>query len=347
MIAYIAKLNFALILAGLSIIVSLLTYRMSKKHEGQTKLIKSNQLALEAWDILGGKPGAFQIKDAPDQERMILAKRKIDEALVVYPKSGKANSVLGTYYMLSGDYQAAAEVHEKLIRIDPSDAITLYNLGDVYSKLGMFDKAVDSYRRSISWNPTRDSTHHNLAHMHIQMGATDEAIQEFETAIALKPDVVWSHHDLAHLYSNLGDQQKSIEVLLASLDSITDDRDKSTIYRLLGCQYQRTGEIAKAIEALEAAAELDHSSAAAHENLARAYASVGRYSDAKDEFNSAKRIEPRNLQHYFNLGVMYLELKMIADAREAFKVVLRRDPSFPEIQNKMELLKKYPGQQGN
>jgi tetratricopeptide (TPR) repeat protein len=340
MIAHLAKLDLALIFAGLSLIVSLLTYRMSRENVVKIKLAKSNQLALEAWDMLGGKPGSFRIKDAPTQDHMILAKRKIDEALAINPKSRKANSVLGTYYMLSKDYQAAADVHEKLTKADPSDAITLYNLGDAYSKLGMPNKAVDAYQRSISWLPTRDATHHNLAHVFIEIEEPDEAIQEFNAAIALNPSCVDSHHDLACLYSKLGDSHKSTEVLLAALDNITEDLDRSKIYNLLGCEYRRTGSPAKAIEALEVATELDHHSAAAHENLARAYASIGRYSDARDELIYAKRIEPKNLQHYFNLGIIYLELKMFDDAQEAFQMVLRRDPSFPDIQNKLKLATK-------
>jgi tetratricopeptide (TPR) repeat protein len=338
---YFTNLNIALLFSGISLILSLLAYKKSNRNESENKLIKSNQLALEAWDILGGEPGAFRIKEAPDKANMVLAKRKIDEALIIDPNSSKANSVLGTYYALSNNHEAAAEVHEKLLRTDPLSAITFYNLAAAYVQLNMYDKAAGAYRNSINCEPARSACHHNFAHLLIRMEQYDEAIQEFETSITLKPEFVDSHYDLAYLYNKIGNQSKAIDVLLNSLNKMSNNTDKSLIYEKLGATYLEIGDQKKAIEALETAVELDANSAPAHEYLARAYESEGRYSDSKNEFILAKKIEPENLHHYFNLGQVYLRLGMKNESMKEFETVYKRDPFFPEIKTKIESLKKH------
>lgn len=332
------KIDYALVFSGLSLFFSLLAFRGARRNELESKWIKSNQLASEAWDILGGEPGTFRLKEKPSKAKMVLAKRNIDEALTLFPKSTRANSALATYYMLAKDYKAASEVHEKLLRLNAGDATTLYNLGEVYRKLGDVGEAEKAYRKSIQWEPERGEAHHNLAHLFLYKGEYDEAIEEFKAAIELKPEVVESYHDLAVHYSETGEHKKSAEVLLGSLDKISDVDSKSLVYSLLGCQYMKIGEIGKAIDVLEAAVNLDPNLAAAHENLARAYHKKGRYAESKDEFSAARELEPQNVEHSYNLGQVYLKLGWKEEAINEFKSILKIEPLHPGIKEKIKFI---------
>jgi len=68
-----------------------------------------------------------------------------------------------------GDYQAAVQGYERLVRILPKNAELWFRLANGYVRAGQPDAAVTAYRNALLRNPELGIAWHNLAETHLQM----------------------------------------------------------------------------------------------------------------------------------------------------------------------------------
>ena len=73
---------------------------------------------------------------------------------------------------------------EKLLAADPTDAFTLYALGQEFAKRGEVDKAVSFYDRSIAANPDDGYTYFHKARALQSAGRIPDAAAVVKTGIA-------------------------------------------------------------------------------------------------------------------------------------------------------------------
>lgn len=68
-----------------------------------------------------------------------------------------------------GNYQAAVQGYERLVKTLPQDAELWFRLANGYVRIGQPDAAVTAYRNALLRNPELGMAWHNLAETHLQM----------------------------------------------------------------------------------------------------------------------------------------------------------------------------------
>ena len=106
------------------------------------------------------------------------------------PGDTRANTQMGVYYRLRGEYDKAADYLRKAIRRQtkdytrPKDAEAIYNLGLILKTQGDREAAYDTLYRA-TWNYTYNSgANTQLAQMYVEDGKMEEALERLEEAIA-------------------------------------------------------------------------------------------------------------------------------------------------------------------
>jgi tetratricopeptide (TPR) repeat protein len=102
--------------------------------------------------------------------------------------------------------------------------------------------------------------------------------------------------------------------------------DNFEAQELLGMVYAAMSEDAKAIEHLEAAANVEPTSAAARTNLGASLSRLGRTALAEKQFRKALALAPRDYDANHDLGELYAQEKRIADARPLLAEAQRIHP---------------------
>jgi tetratricopeptide (TPR) repeat protein len=94
-------------------------------------------------------------------------------------------------------WQDSKSLYQRILDVDPSQALARNNLGLVLEAEGRLPEALDQYRLALQTRPHFASAHNNLGTALLRLGRLDEAEAQFRAAMAGDPG-------LAESYNNLG-----------------------------------------------------------------------------------------------------------------------------------------------
>ena len=154
-------------------------------------------------------------------------------------------------YLELGQPARALTHFEVVRRLQPESAVAQYNVGVALEAMGETADAASHYQAAVRIDPRYSFAHNNLGNIRLAAGRLDDARREYERAVESAPRN-------AEAQNNLG------AVLLAS------------------------GDAAGAVPHLEDAIRLRPAYPDAHFNLARAFASLGRFADARRAAGTAE-----------------------------------------------------------
>ena len=120
-----------------------------------------------------------------------------------------ARNSLGYIYEQLNNYDAAAQVYEDTLKVEPHNLYALNHLGLAYKQLGRLDDAERVLRQAVemdpkSARPDSKNLRNYLALIYLEKGDIGEAIAEFRESIRLFPKDIWSRQNLASLYEAHG-----------------------------------------------------------------------------------------------------------------------------------------------
>lgn len=151
-----------------------------------------------------------------DHQQLSAARREYEAALLLAPDLPDLHLGLGTVYWQGGDWAKAGNQLTRTLELSPASAVAAYELGDCFVQQ-------HKWRQSV--------------------GPLEHALAEPAVAGSVKEN---ARLDLAKAKAELGQYAAAIQDLLLLAPS---DRDGEVHYRL-AMLYRRTGETAKAREAL-------------------------------------------------------------------------------------------------
>ena len=173
-----------------------------------------------------------------------------------------------------------AELNYKLAaKQEPNDARAQLGLGNVYLDQGRFKEAVDAYQQVLKLKKDYADAFQPLSYSLAQLGRFNEAADVLKQALEYDPNNAEIYSNLAFSY---GHAERYPEAIEASQQAIT----------LLG----KTGDAYK--QGLQNRNEVLSNT---YKNLGNAYNGLKRYSEAADALNKAAEIEPTNAAALFNL----------------------------------------------
>ncbi|OYE00044.1 hypothetical protein CDG79_37360 [Nostoc sp. 'Peltigera membranacea cyanobiont' 232] len=155
---------------------------------------------------------------------------------------------------------AAIAAYQKAIKLDPSDAIAYYNLGNVLIDQKKLDGAVAAYQKAIEIDPNFTTAYNNLGSILSDQKKFDAAVAVFQKAIQIDPND-------AIVYANLGitlDDQNKSDAAIAAYEKALKLPEHSEIQLAhslannnLGWIFQQQGKLKEAIEYFDKAEEID------------------------------------------------------------------------------------------
>ena len=105
----------------------------------------------------------------------------------------------------AGDPAAAERIYRRLIKLDPTDPATSFNLGNLLRSLGRTVEAEASYRAATLADPEFGAAWYNLADVLDGQGRMKEAVSCLERALAADPNHADAVFNLALLLQRLDD----------------------------------------------------------------------------------------------------------------------------------------------
>ena len=170
------------------------------------------------------------------------AKRLFRESLVIDPSQP---DILNNYAGLLidiGEFEAAAKLSDKAIRILPDSAGYYSRMGYAYWKAGKLDEALQASTKAIRLNPNLISAYRNLGGILEEIGQLDQALRATLKAIQLKPDSATCHMNLGTILKAKGQHDQALRATLKAIELKPDLADAHT---MLGVIEEARGDLSK------------------------------------------------------------------------------------------------------
>jgi tetratricopeptide (TPR) repeat protein len=103
------------------------------------------------------------------------------------------------------------------------------------------------------------------------------------------------------------------------------------LFNNFGVVYMETGQLDKALLALDRAVRINPSLSEARANMGNIYLQQGQYDLAIEQFNAALKVNPIDPKTHFNVGAALLEAKQYTRAETHLHKALDLDPTFGDV----------------
>jgi tetratricopeptide (TPR) repeat protein len=222
--------------------------------------------------------------------------RRVD----IHPNDADAHRSLGyTYVRLDRREEAFAEFAVALW-LAPDTADVYVAMSQLDASNGDFGAAAEDARRAIERNPSSKQARYALASALMRLDKSDDAKPEFdaferlqaeETAAAARQMTVNGLRREAVARSDSGEYDRAVAALRKALE-LSPAAASSELE--LGAALLKTGQTAEAVDHLQTAARLEDS-LEVHEQLASAYAALGRQADSERELARSQQLRRQML----------------------------------------------------
>jgi tetratricopeptide (TPR) repeat protein len=214
----------------------------------------------------------------------------LSEALKLQPNDVKTNFSLADAYVRAKNLDKAEAAYKTLVGLNPEGATTYYGkIIQMYDETGQYDKAVEAARKIIEMNPTNELAVFNLGIMFLKLQRTDEAVQAFQGALALKPDYASAQYNIGYSYSLAKRWKESVEGFRKYTELAPDD---PLGFLNVGVGLIMLKNFEAALEPLRKCIELKPDNAIAHYNLAIVYLNLKDDFSAREIYKTLLNINP-------------------------------------------------------
>ena len=245
-----------------------------------------------------------------------------------FPEHDFAWKILSIVYQKTGKISESLTAIQKIVNMNPLDALAQYNLGNTYGELKEFSKAEESYRKAISLKPNFTEAHYNLAIILKKNSKLEEAEKYYKQAIALKPDFADAHNNLGIVLENL---RRLSESEAFYKKAIILNPDFAEAYNNLGTNLEQQGKLKDAQINYEKAISINPSLANAHRQLSL----IKKYTAHDDHYQLLKKLYlDKNLSEE-QLCHINFSLAKIYDDLENFKNAFKHFTEGNKIQKKL------------
>jgi tetratricopeptide (TPR) repeat protein len=153
---------------------------------------------------------------AEEQGRKQAAMEIYDQILALDPVYTAALINLGTLYYHQKQYGRAEEHYRRATQADPSYVLAFFDLGNVLDELQRSDESITAYRRAIALAPAYADAHYNLALAYERKGERRRALVHWQVYIRLDKSGPWADHARGQIRKLLSREKLTIAHRTAS-----------------------------------------------------------------------------------------------------------------------------------
>ncbi|HIY89486.1 MAG TPA: tetratricopeptide repeat protein, partial [Candidatus Bacteroides pullicola] len=221
--------------------------------------------------------------------------------------------------LLPGTYTVFAQTDEEQQR-----KYDYYFLESVRQKtLGKYDAAFDLLQHCLEINPKAASAHYELAQYYMYLKREEQAVQALEKAVANDPDNFWYAQGLANLYQKQDETEKATALLEQMTTRFPNKVDP--LYNLLDL-YNRAEEYDKVLALLNKLEQRTGKSEQLTMEKFRIYLQKKDHKRAFREIESLVEEYPMDTRYQVVLGDAYLQNGKEEEAYELYRNVLDQEP---------------------
>jgi eukaryotic-like serine/threonine-protein kinase len=144
-------------------------------------------------------------------------------------------------------YQAILVKELEVLRLQPDNATSHYNVGVAYRRKGDPESAVAAFRKAVRFNPKFAQAYRALGTTLENRESLDEAVAAYREAIRLQPREAYFHYLLGHALDARGSRAQAIA---AYREAVRLNPDFAEAHCNLGLDLFRQGEFAQALPLL-------------------------------------------------------------------------------------------------
>jgi tetratricopeptide (TPR) repeat protein len=208
----------------------------------------------------------------------------------------------GTYYMVQGDFDRAAESFHRALTYKEDNAYALGYLGLVYEQRGRDDLAIYYYLKSLDIDPGDAETNYFLGRHLARRNRYDTAIPLLETAVGNFPGYVDAWRLLAECHIKEGDYGAAARAYERTVALAPGDAN--ALARYAGVLME-TGDFEGGLASARLALATDPTVPGAHLLLGQYYLGQGDLAAATRELEAESAVSPRSRRVYALLAECY------------------------------------------
>ncbi|MHC4143639.1 MAG: protein kinase domain-containing protein [Planctomycetota bacterium] len=169
------------------------------------------------------------------EERIVMAKQAVDEAIRLNPELPEAHIALGFYYYRCHlDYDHALEEFAIARKSQPNNSDLLKGIGVVQRRQGKLKQALANFSKVSELTPLSNVAAYEVGYTFMLLRKYQEAESYYERAILLRPDSPTSYSRKARLYLFWeGSTEKARAVVERALQNITSPEAFSIVNLLI------------------------------------------------------------------------------------------------------------------
>jgi tetratricopeptide (TPR) repeat protein len=225
------------------------------------------------------------------------AVKSLLEATEQNPNLINARVLLGDLYRNEGEYRAALEQYEAVVKLDPYEAANFTRLGIAYQFLDRLREAETAYLRSLELKSNSEAAM-NLGLVYLALSKLDEAKKYTLLATELDPTSAVAHANYGVVLDASGDHAGAERALLKALE-IAPANPGAMMNLATALLAQKRASDAAAI--LENLVEVNDT-APVRKRLGDAYALSERLNQALTQYDAAIAKDPRFTSAYNDAG---------------------------------------------
>lgn len=251
-------------------------------------------------------------------------------AITLNPESMAAHMKRGLAYRQRQELEAAFRDLRRAAELDPTAPRVFEWLGDVQLDLGRFARAAERFEESLRLDDTQSDVHYKLAVARYREGRAGAAVAPLRRAVELAPAHAEAHYLLGLCLRDLSRLDEASEALATATRLAPG---QLAVREARADVFQARGDVARAVDELNALAALEPERPERAVAVAAAYARAGRHDAAVLSLSRAAERFPSAAVVFSTLGSVYLrtaeagEGTALANAIEALTRAVELDTS--------------------
>ena len=216
------------------------------------------------------------------------------------------NFIDGCKYVAMGDFEKASSSFKEVLKLDPDNAPTYYELAKIYYKTGQVSDALNYSKRSVDITP--ENVYFELLYADILTYANyfDEAVKTYQKIISIDPLNTDAYYQLAFIFEKQNNYAEALKVF--------DDL------------ISKTGEDEQVLLEIQ-----------------RLYIMQNKPEEAIEVLLKLHKMNPEAPQYLYMLTEAYQVTGQVAEANKIFEELLLMDPNNPDLQFKKADLARSSG----
>jgi predicted O-linked N-acetylglucosamine transferase (SPINDLY family) len=232
----------------------------------------------------------------------------------------------------AGRLQAAEQIYQQILAVEPAHADALHLLGVVAHQVGKYQTAIEYISRAIELQPRVAIFHRNLGLSYRALKEVALAVDCGRRAVELKPDYAEAHYDLGIA---LQDQSRPQEAAPHYRRALELRSDYAEAYYGLGNALRELGNRDDAAACYRRLLELQPNHAEGQNNLGNILGDQGQLDEAIACYQRALEIKPDYVLAYNNLGTAFYDRGQFTKAIACYRQALARKPDDAGVLNNL------------